>query len=100
MIKTRIRKPSEKTIKTEINKLRKFIDANGDQLETRLAQVAEEVLRWSIEETDWIGPMASVKVMAGIIRDESGGDTDDLAYQRHTAIDTEDSADESETRCT
>ena len=69
---SRLRKPSEKTIKAEINNLRKYIESEaGDPLAKRLAQVAEDALRWSIEQTDWAGPMADVEGMANIIRNDS-----------------------------
>lgn len=62
-------KPSEQRIKTEIRNLRKFIESDkSDPLECRLAQIAEDTLRWAIEDTTWAGPRADLEGMAGIIR--------------------------------
>ena len=65
-------KPTKAEIQTAIAELREKIeDSTVDPLEQRLAQVAEDALRWSIEDTDWLGPLEDVARMATIIRNDS-----------------------------
>ena len=64
-------KPSERRIKDELRKLRKFIECPGqDPIAKRLAQVAEASIRWVTEETDWAGPMDDVDKFSTIINNE------------------------------
>lgn len=61
-------KPSERRIKDELRKLRTFIECPGqDSIAKRLAQVAEDAIRWVTEETDWDGPLDDVDKFATII---------------------------------
>lgn len=64
--------PDLRGIRREIGKLRDFIeDDSNDPLERRLAQVAEDALRWVTEDTDWAGPIEDVAGMAKIIRHDT-----------------------------
>jgi hypothetical protein len=64
-------KPDLRGIRSEIGKLRKFIEnKDNDALEKRLAQVAEDALRWATEDTEWAGPIEDVAGMASIIRND------------------------------
>ena len=66
------RKPSERTIKQQIRKLRQFIDASKDPIAARLAYVAENALRWATEETAWGSnfPMKDLRNEIEILRTE------------------------------
>ena len=65
-------KPDLRGIRREIGKLREFIeDKDNDAIERRLAQVAEDALRWATEDTDWAGPIADMKGMANIVRHDT-----------------------------
>jgi hypothetical protein len=65
--------PSRKKIRSEIKKLRKYIDdSKGKTLqnivEMRIAYAVETALRWSIEDTDgWGGRLEDVLENANIL---------------------------------
>lgn len=65
-----MKRPTINDVRKEIEALRAFIDdADNDPLERRIAQVAEDALRWATEATDWRPPSQDLK-MADIIRRE------------------------------
>lgn len=74
-------KQTKETIKKEIKRLRKYIDSTrGDEdfISRRIAFVAEEVLRWSIEDTkDWEKPLEEVlsnsQILKIDIKEHGGG---------------------------
>jgi hypothetical protein len=65
-------KPSERTIKREIKRLREYIDDNpGDQVGMRIAYEVETALRWATESTTgWDKPLESCLDAANILRRE------------------------------
>jgi len=64
-------KPDLRAIRREIVKLRSFIENDeNDALEKRLAQVAEDALRWATEDTQWNSPVEELAGMATIVRND------------------------------
>lgn len=65
-------KPNREQIEQQKEKLRERIEDKGtDELIRRLAQVAEDTLRWATEDTeDWPEPVDDIDLFAKIIRDE------------------------------
>lgn len=65
--------PTKQRIQKEIRDLRSFIDDEDNELlKRRFAQVAEDTLRWSIEDTtDWDTPLENARLMANIVRAEN-----------------------------
>lgn len=64
-------RPSNNAIRLQVAELRACIeDPNTDGLERRLAQVAEDALRWATEETDWAPPREQLAGMASIVRQD------------------------------
>ena len=62
------RKPSDRRIKQELRQLREMIETSyNDPIRQRLAQVAEDAIRWVTEETDWDGPTNNVENFARIL---------------------------------
>lgn len=64
--------PKKARIQKEIRTLRRMIESDEtDLLECRLAQVAEDTLRWATEDTEgWPSPSKDVVGMAKIVRSD------------------------------
>lgn len=68
-------RPSERTIKKQIRKLREIVDTSKDPIATRLAYTVENALRWMTEETTWGGnfPVSDVANETENLRKELRG---------------------------
>lgn len=61
-------KPSVRRISKELRQLRMIIETiHNDPIRQRLAQVAEDAIRWVTEATDWDGPVDNVEQFANIL---------------------------------
>lgn len=64
-------KPSARRIKSELKELRKIIESTECDITKRLAQVAEDSIRWVVEDTEgWDGPVRDVENFANLLNNE------------------------------